>query len=96
MNVEMKEIAANGFRVSVRMLSHSLNCSEQEALERISNFFERDVLQFQSYLKSGIPHHLIERYIEFLKAHEVRFFKHQLKPTKKILEIDKWSKKDDR
>ncbi|MEZ9681933.1 hypothetical protein AB4306_18450 [Vibrio splendidus] len=93
---EGTKIAANGFSVSVRLLSYSLKCTEREALERIAAYFERDAIQFEHYLKIGLQPRLIDRYVAFLRSYDVVFAKHQLRPTKEILAIHKWSEENER
>lgn len=93
-DAKLTEMAATGFNTAIRLLSYKLKCTEDEAIERVALFFQRDPIQIQQYRRTGIQPRMIERFLDFLKAHDVAFGVHQLKPTKKMLAMQKWSEED--
>ncbi|MFM2589444.1 hypothetical protein [Vibrio sp. TBV020] len=87
---EYAEVAALGFKQSVKMLSYSMGKEPEEAFKMLCLRLERAEEQVSSYYNVGLPDYLVDRVLEILKQHQVPFGKHQLKPTKKV--VDMWIK----
>lgn len=87
---EYREVAALGFKQAVKMLSYAINGNQEDAFKMLCLRLERAEEQVSTYYKLGLPDYLVDRVLEILKQHQVPFGKHQLKPTKKV--VDMWIK----
>lgn len=87
---EYREVAALGFKQAVKMLSYAINGTQEDAFKMLCLRLERAEEQMRSYYKTGLPEYMVDRVLDILKQHQVPFGKHQLKPTKKV--VDMWIK----
>ncbi len=84
------EVAAIGFRASVRLLSCKIKADETKTLRYIANKLERDITQVKWWTERGISHYLADRYLKLLHEEGIPFGIHQLLPTKRIAAMNVW------
>lgn len=79
-----EEVAGRGFSIALRLLGEKLNGANASAF--LAKELQRDVVQIDSYRKTGIPHHLGSKVMDILRKRGVRLGIHQLVPTMAIVE----------
>lgn len=79
-----EEVAGRGFTVALRLLGEKLYGAN--ASEFLAKELQRDVIQIDSYRKTGLPHHLGSKAVDILRKRGVRLGIHQLVPTMAIVE----------
>ncbi|HIF6165111.1 MULTISPECIES: hypothetical protein [Vibrio harveyi group] len=85
-----EEVAAIGFNSAIRLLAIHRKCTEQEAAEHVAEKMRRSIVHINHYRQVGLAPHAVPEMLEIMKAHRIPFSIHQLKPTKKVVEMYKW------
>ena len=79
-----EEVAGRGFTIALRLLGEKLDGTN--ASEFLAKELQRDVIQIDSYRKTGLPHHLGSKVMDILRKRSIRLGIHQLVPTMAIVE----------
>nr|WP_321458676.1 hypothetical protein [uncultured Vibrio sp.] len=85
-----EEIAAIGFNSAIRLLATHRKCTEKEAAEYVAEEMRRSIIHINHYRQVGLAPHAVPEMLEIMKANKIPFASHQLKPTKRIVEMFKW------
>ncbi|HHY0551856.1 TPA: hypothetical protein ACVU5P_004175 [Vibrio parahaemolyticus] len=80
-----KELGAIGFNAAVRKVCFAEKCKAEDVYTQLSKAINiNDVIFFEAK-KYGLPEYLVDEVLEFFNAKGLRFFRHQLWPTKTLI-----------
>jgi len=80
-----QELAARGFNSAIRLLAFHRKETPQEALQFVAKLLKRDILQMESYKKTGLPDYYVHKFLEILEHNKISFGVHQLRPNSSMV-----------
>lgn len=80
------EVAAAGLQSAINLVVLNSRLNEKEAIAHMVHYLNCNAHQFHRYVKcEGLPAHYVDAVLNFLKARDIPFGRHQLKPTRAVL-----------
>lgn len=83
-----EELAAVGFRAACRLICHHMRIhGEKRQLDYIAERLGRAAEQVNHYRLVGCPPNIADRLLDLMKILQIPFGRHQLIPTKTLIEL---------
>ncbi|EGQ7810303.1 hypothetical protein I6Y99_004344 [Vibrio parahaemolyticus] len=81
-----KELAAIGFNAGVRRICLTEKCSAEDVCQQLSKITGWNDIIFNDARKYGLPEYLVDEVLNFFNSKDLRFYRHQLWPTKGLIQ----------